>query len=42
LLMQTDDYRENATIVEGYFLPIETPPKNPTVMDLMTHEMERN
>jgi fatty acid desaturase len=36
LLMQTEIYRKQATLVEGYFLPREVPPKHPTVLDLMT------
>jgi fatty acid desaturase len=35
LLMGTDAYRNEATVVEGYFLPRERPPQNPTVLDLM-------
>jgi fatty acid desaturase len=38
LLLEVDAYREQATLVEGYFLPRERPPKHPTVLDLMTHE----
>jgi fatty acid desaturase len=38
LLAQTKEYRSRATVVEGYFLPPEHPPKHPTVMDLMTSE----
>ena len=34
LLMRTEEYRQNAQMVEGYFLP-ESPPEHPTVMDLM-------
>jgi fatty acid desaturase len=37
LLMQTEEYRTNAVVVEGYFVP-ESPPTHPTVMDLMTNE----
>jgi fatty acid desaturase len=36
LLLETQEYREQATLVEGYFLPRERPPKHPTVLDLMT------
>ena len=36
LLMQTEEYRREALVVEGYFLPSETPPKHPTVLDVMT------
>jgi fatty acid desaturase len=36
LLMQTDEYRRHATLVEGYFVPRERPPQHPTVVDLMT------
>jgi fatty acid desaturase len=35
LLLQTDAYRREATVVEGYFLPRERPPQHPTVLDLM-------
>ncbi len=37
LLMRTDEYRRNALVVEGYFLP-ENPPIHPTVLDVMTTE----
>lgn len=37
LLMEKGDYREKAVLVEGYFFPKEKPPRNPTVVDLMTH-----
>jgi fatty acid desaturase len=40
LLMQTDEYRDNATIVDGYFLSVETLPRNPTVLELMTQEQQ--
>jgi fatty acid desaturase len=36
LLMGTEAYRTQATLVEGYFLPREIPPQHPTVLDLMT------
>jgi fatty acid desaturase len=36
LLQTADDYREQATLVEGYFLPRGAPPRKPTVLDLMT------
>ena len=29
-------WRNQATLVEGYFLPKEKPPKHPTVLDIMT------
>src|SRR5262249_22666081 len=38
LLMETEAYRQNATVVEGYFLPGEEPPTNPSVLDLMARE----
>jgi fatty acid desaturase len=37
LLSSVPEYQEHATIVEGYFLPAERPPRHPTVVDLMTH-----
>jgi len=36
LLMETEAYRQQATLVEGYFFPPEVPPRNPTVLDLMS------
>lgn len=39
LLMQTQPYRDEATIVPGYFFHDEQPQQHPTVLDLMTHEM---
>jgi fatty acid desaturase len=36
LLMETAQYRSQATLVEGYFLPPEVPPQHPTVLALMT------
>ena len=36
LLMQTEEYRRQATLVDGYFLHKEHPPRHPTVVDLMT------
>jgi fatty acid desaturase len=38
LLMQTDAYREQAVVVKGYFIPPERPPRNPTVVDLLSTE----
>jgi fatty acid desaturase len=35
VLLQTEAYRDAATVVEGYFLPRERPPRHPTVLDLM-------
>jgi fatty acid desaturase len=35
LLSESDEYREHATVVDGYFLPRERPPQHPTVLDLM-------
>ena len=40
LLMHTEEYQREATLVEGYFVP-ETPPTHPTVMDLMTQECKK-
>lgn len=36
LLLGTEEYPRQATLVEGYFLHKENPPRNPTVLDLMT------
>jgi hypothetical protein len=38
LLMETEAYRQQAVVVEGYFFPRERPPKQPTVLDLMSRE----
>jgi fatty acid desaturase len=35
LLLETDDYRREAPVVEGYFFPREVPPSHPTVLDVM-------
>jgi hypothetical protein len=35
LLLETETYRKQAIVVEGYFLHREQPPANPTVLDLM-------
>jgi fatty acid desaturase len=35
LLLETESYRKQAIVVEGYFLHREQPPENPTVLDLM-------
>lgn len=35
LLLETEEYRQQATEVHGYFVP-ERPPEHPTVLDLMT------
>lgn len=37
LLLDKDIYRREAVVVEGYFFPPETPPRNPTVVDVMTN-----
>jgi fatty acid desaturase len=37
VLMQTREYQEQATLVEGYFVPAE-PPTHPTVLDLIERE----
>lgn len=39
LLMQTEEYRSQAVLVDGYFVPNDTPPRNPTVLDLMTRQI---
>jgi len=36
LLLETDVYRQEAVVVDGYFIPAERPPKHPTMLDLMT------
>ena len=36
LLMRTEPYRDEATVVKGYFLSPERPPQHPTVVDLLT------
>jgi fatty acid desaturase len=36
LLMHAASYRDQATVVDGYFFPKGRPPANPTVLDLMT------
>jgi fatty acid desaturase len=38
LLMECDEYRDQAVVVEGYFLPKERPPQKPTVLDLMARD----
>jgi fatty acid desaturase len=35
LLSQCAEYREQAVVVEGYFLPYEKPPTKPTVLDVL-------
>jgi fatty acid desaturase len=40
LLMQTQPYHDEATIVPGYFFHDDQPRLHPTVLDLMTHEMK--
>jgi fatty acid desaturase len=35
LLMETEPYRHEATLVEGYFFPREVPPSHPTVLEVM-------
>jgi fatty acid desaturase len=39
LLMTTQPYHDEATIVPGYFVHDDQPQAHPTVLDLMTHEM---
>ncbi len=38
LLLQYPEYREQAVIVEGYFLPRHRPPEHPTVLDVLGPE----
>ena len=42
LLSESDEYREHATVVDGYFLPRERPPQHPTVLDLMASPLNHN
>jgi len=39
LLLTAEDYRVQATLVDGYFFPSESPPSHPTVLDLMASEV---
>src|SRR5204862_7502666 len=34
-LMQCEEYREQAVVVKGYFLPWEKPPQHPTVVEVL-------
>jgi fatty acid desaturase len=36
LLMETEEYRKRATVVNGYFLPKGRPPRQPTVLDIVS------
>ena len=36
VLLKTQEYRSQATVVEGYFLAPHNPPEHPTVVDVMT------
>jgi fatty acid desaturase len=38
LLMEVDEYRDQAVVVHGYFLPAERPQEHPTVVDLLTRD----
>ena len=38
LMMDYPDYRQQATVVEGYFVPKERPPTHPTVVDVLGPE----
>jgi fatty acid desaturase len=38
LLMETESYRKNAVVVDGYFFHSEHPPANPSVLDLMAEQ----
>jgi fatty acid desaturase len=37
-LMETEEYKSEATVVEGYFFPPVLPPRNPTVLDVVGPE----
>src|SRR5262249_30218347 len=38
ILLEYPEYRENAVVVEGYFLPRHRPPTAPTVLDVLGPE----
>ena len=38
LLMQTEEYQQEAIVTDGYFFHSEEPPVHPTVVELMTEE----
>jgi len=38
LLLETECYRREATVVDGYFIPSEKPALQPTVLELMARE----
>jgi fatty acid desaturase len=40
LLMETEEYRSQAIITEGYFRHRTEPPQNPTVLELLTRDQE--
>jgi fatty acid desaturase len=40
LLLECEEYRKQATVVEGYFFPRERPPQHPTVVDLMAKDRD--
>jgi len=42
LLTQSEEYRRQATVVDGYFLHKEIPPQHPNVLDLMAGEKIAN
>jgi fatty acid desaturase len=42
LLSETDEYRQKASLVDGYFLPRERPPQHPTVLDVMASPASKN
>lgn len=37
LLLESEEYRREAIVAQGYFRSAEDPPLHPTVLDLMTH-----
>src|SRR5262249_19785109 len=41
LLMAYPEYREQALVVEGYFLPAKPPPRNPTVVEVLGPDYAR-
>jgi hypothetical protein len=40
--MEYPEYRENAVVVEGYFLPPRYPKTNPTVVDVLGPEFAKH
>lgn len=40
LLLETEPYKQEAVVVKGYVLHPDNPPRNPTVVDIMTHSQQ--